>query len=56
MSARPQTNLVVYRYIPEEMRGKVQDSSFTREDQYVIDCINEVLEDQEFLGGRFDRQ
>ena len=49
---QPQTNLVVYRYIPEEMRGKVQDGSFNREDQYVINCINEVLQDQEFLGGR----
>jgi glutamate decarboxylase len=48
----PQTNLVVYRYIPEEMRAKVHDGSFTREDQYVINCINEVLQDQEFLGGR----
>lgn len=49
---RPQTNLVVYRYIPEEMRGKVHDGSFTREDQYVINCINEVLQDQELVGGQ----
>jgi glutamate decarboxylase len=49
---QPQTNLVVYRYIPAEMRAKVHDGSFTREDQYVINCVNELLQDQEFMGGR----
>lgn len=47
----PQTNIVVYRYIPEELRPKLHAGSLSREDQYVINCINEVLQDQEFLGG-----
>lgn len=48
----PQTNIVVYRYIPAELRAKKQAGSFTKEDQYVINCINEVLQDQEFLRGQ----
>ncbi len=47
----PQTNIVVYRYIPEELRAKVATGALTREDQYVINCINEVLQDQAFTGG-----
>jgi glutamate decarboxylase len=48
----PQTNIVVYRYIPEELRAKKQAGTFTKEDHYVINCINEVLQDQEFLRGQ----
>ncbi len=47
----PQINIVVYRYIPEEMRHKTNGNRFNREDQYVINCINEVLQDQQFLMG-----
>ncbi|MCP5048238.1 MAG: aminotransferase class V-fold PLP-dependent enzyme [bacterium] len=47
----PRTNILVYRYIPEELRHKMKDRSFTREDQYVINSINEVLQDQQFLKG-----
>lgn len=47
----PTTNIVNYRYIPEEMRCKMADSSFSDEDHYVINNINEVLQDQQFLIG-----
>lgn len=47
----PQTNIVVYRYLPAELRSKARDGALTSEDQYVINCINEVLQDQEFLHG-----
>jgi len=48
----PRTNIVVYRYIPENMRQKIKDESFNNEDQYVINCINEVLQDRQFLMGQ----
>jgi glutamate decarboxylase len=47
----PQTNIVVYRYIPQELRDQVARGALTREDHYVINCINEVLQDQQFLHG-----
>lgn len=47
----PATNIVVYRFIPDEMRHKTDDMSFNNEDQYVINSINEVLQDQQFLAG-----
>lgn len=47
----PTTNIVNYRYIPEDMRHKMADGSFDDEDQYVINSINEVLQDQQFLIG-----
>jgi glutamate decarboxylase len=47
----PSSNIVVYRYIPEEMRHKMKDNSFSHEDHYVINSVNEVLQDQQFLRG-----
>lgn len=47
----PTTNIVVYRYIPDEMRHKTNNTSFNHEDHYVINSINEVLQDQQFLAG-----
>ncbi len=48
----PHSNIVVYRYIPASLRDKVGRDALTKEDQYVINCINEVLQDQEFQAGR----
>lgn len=48
----PQTNIVVYRFIPEELREKCKKGMLTFEDNYVINSINEVLQDEQFHQGR----
>ena len=48
----PQTNIVVYRYIPEDYREKVKKGTLSLEDQYIINCVNEVLQDEQFHEGR----
>ncbi|MCP4156453.1 MAG: aminotransferase class V-fold PLP-dependent enzyme, partial [bacterium] len=52
LMSEPNSNIVVYRYIPEEMRNKIETGSFSREDHYVIDSINEVLQDEQFSMGQ----
>lgn len=47
-----QTNIVVYRFIPEELREKCKNGTLSFEDHHVINSINEVLQDEEFHKGR----
>ncbi|MCP4218442.1 MAG: aminotransferase class V-fold PLP-dependent enzyme, partial [bacterium] len=49
---KPDTNIVVYRYIPPEFRHKIADRSFTKEELYVINSVNEVLQDEQFTMGQ----
>jgi len=48
----PQTNIVIYRFIPEELREKCKNGTLSLEDHYVINSINEVLQDEEFHQGK----
>jgi glutamate decarboxylase len=48
----PQTNIVNYRYVPEELREKYRNDMLSDEDHLVINSINEVLQDEEFQLGK----
>lgn len=48
----PQTNIVSYRFIPEELRERCKNGTLSLEDHYVINSINEVLQDEEFHQGK----
>ena len=48
----PQTNIVIYRFIPEELRERCSNGTLSLEDHYVINSINEVLQDEEFHQGK----
>lgn len=48
----PQTNIVAYRFIPEELRDKCKNGALSVEDNFVINSINEVIQDEEFHQGR----
>ncbi len=52
LMGEPDTNIVVYRYVPEELRCKIDDGSVTKENQYVMNGINEILQDKQFQMGR----
>lgn len=44
----PTTNLVVYRYLPADLRGA---GNLSREDEHVVNSINEVLQNRQFTEG-----
>lgn len=48
----PMTNIVVYRYIPYELRDKVKKGNLSRQDHFIINCVNEILQDMQFNSGK----
>lgn len=48
----PQTNIVIYRYIPAQLREKAVRGQLTSEENALINCINEVLQEEQFQRGK----
>lgn len=46
-----QTNIVNYRYIPERFKKKCNNGTLSIEDNYTINLINEVLQEEQFYKG-----
>ncbi|MBN3958487.1 pyridoxal-dependent aspartate 1-decarboxylase PanP [Nostoc sp. NMS8] len=50
--AEPDTNLLIYRYIPEQFRGAIVKQQFTETDNQIINNFNEYLQKMQRQIGR----
>ncbi len=48
----PSSNIVIYRFIPRELRALVAKGALTREHQFVLNGVNELLQEQQYAEGR----